>query len=137
MALGISGFILIGGANLWIISWQLFGRSTHLMQALDDEWILYTALKRDVLSSQSVRVSGSVLTVAMTDGQVAKYWLSSASNLLLRTLNGYGEVVVSTKVKSWQPQIDVLKNVVVEVNYDQNGEVYDKAFTLSTKSSIS
>lgn len=137
MALGISGYILIGGANLWLISWQLFGRSTHLMQALDDEWILYTALKRDVLSSQSVRVSGSVLTVAMTDGQVAKYWLSSASNLLLRTLNGYGEVVVSTKVKSWQPQIDVLKNVVVEVNYDQNGEVYDKAFTLSTKSSIS
>ena len=115
---------------MWISTWRGIEHGTASMQVLDDEWILYHALTQDLTSAQNVRTAGDTLTVVLSDGETSTFRLSPASHLVLRTLNGLGEVVVSTGVSSLQWSL-VQNNLQVTVMYDGERGTHEVQFSLT------
>ncbi len=100
------------------------------MQNLDDEWVLYHALMQDLTLATQTYANGSLLTVVLSDGEVARYGLSPTSHLILRTLNGKGEVTVSADVNdlNWQVVNHLLH---VTIDYNDKREPYEASFALT------
>ncbi len=130
ISLTLTGLILTLGISLWMFGWKAMDQETFIMQSLDDEWVLYHALTQDLTCSTRVNTDGSFLTVNLSDGEVATYGFSPISHLILRTLNGNGEVVVSTNVDrvSWQ----VVNNELhATIDYDNEGKSYEAELSLT------
>ena len=115
---------------MWVSTWRGIEHGTVAMQVLDDEWVLYHALTQDLTSAQNVRTAGDTLTVVLSDGEVSTFRLSPASHLVLRTLNGLGEVVVSTGVSSLQWSL-VQNDLQVAVMYDEERGTHEVQFSLT------
>ena len=132
MSLSITAITLAVGTSIWWSGWRNLAFVTEQMQSLDDGWLLYHALNQDLTGSQRVQADGSALSVTLNDGEEARYRLSPDSHLVLRTLNGYGEVVLSTGVDSlhWQTGKTGLQ---VDVAYAGEGGAHELQFTLSAQ----
>ena len=130
IALSITGFLLLLGFSMWLSAWRTMEHETSLMQSLDDEWGLYLALTRDLSGAMSVQTDGTSLTVVLNDGEVSAYRLSPTSHLMLRTLNGMGEVVVSSAVTNVTWQVSQ-NDLFTTVWYEGDKNAYEAQFTLS------
>ena len=132
IALNVTSIIVAAGVSLWLSSWLCFLQTTDQMQSLDDGWLFYHAVLQDVTCARSLMTNGSTLTVVMSSGGLASYRLSPASHLLLRTLNGYGEIVVSTGVDDLHFQTSS-NGVVADVKYVGERNDDEEYFSWSTQ----